>query len=90
MVEGIFVFCHILGIVIFVPLWVLSPRREGGSPLVDFYNPNGWMSNGVATLAGVASPLSALIGFDCSIHMGMLIPDPLTFWLLFLTYMPYS
>jgi hypothetical protein len=74
MVEGIFVFCHVLGIVIFIPLWVLSPRREGGSPLVEFFNPNGWSSNGLATLVGATAPISTLIGFDCSIHMGMLTP----------------
>jgi hypothetical protein len=71
MVAYLFVICHILGIAIFIPLWVLSPKREGGSPLVEFYNQNGWMSNGVATLVGVSSPLTAVIGFDCSVHMGM-------------------
>jgi hypothetical protein len=87
MVEGLLVFLHILGIVIFIPLWILSSRREGGAPLVEFYNPSGWMSNGVATLVGVSAPITALTGFDCSVHMGMLIADPLTFWLLFLTYL---
>ena len=71
MVEGIFVFCHILGIVIFIPLLVLAPRREGGSPLVEFFNPSGWISNGVATLAGINAPITSLIGFDCSVHMCM-------------------
>jgi len=47
----------------------LSPLRSGGSPLTEFYNPGGWSSNGVATLVGMAGPLSALIGFDCSVHM---------------------
>jgi choline transport protein len=74
MVEGIFVFCHILGILIFIPVWVLALRREGGSPIVDFYNPGGWASNGAATMVGVTALLAAVIGFDCSVHMGMLIP----------------
>jgi amino acid transporter len=69
MLEGIFVFCHILGVLIFIPLWILSPIREGGSPLVNFYNPNGWVSNGVATLVGSSVPISTLLGFDCSVHM---------------------
>jgi Amino acid permease len=73
-VEGLFVFCHILGAVIFIPCWVLAPTREGGSPLVNFYNPSGWSSNGLATLVGATAPITTLIGFDCSIHMGMLIP----------------
>jgi hypothetical protein len=70
LVESFFVFCHILGIVIFIPLLVLSPKRSGGSPLVEFYNP-GWSSVGLATMIGTFSPTAALIGFDCSIHMGM-------------------
>ena len=74
LVEGIFVFIHIIGIVIFIPLLILSPRRSGSGPLIEFYNPNGWMSDGVATLAGVVPVVGALTGFDCSVHMGMLIP----------------
>ena len=72
LVEVLFVFCHILGVVIFIPLLVLSPKREGGSPLVEFYNAGGWSTIGLATMVGTLSPTSALIGFDCSIHMGML------------------
>jgi choline transport protein len=72
--EGILVFCHIFGIFIFIPLWILSPKAEAGSPLVEFYNPAGWSSNGLATLVGISGPITSLIGFDCSIHMGMLIP----------------
>ena len=75
MVEGFFVFCHILGVFIFIPLWVLSPRSDGGAPLIDFYTvPGGWSSYGVATLVGTVGPITALIGFDCSVHMCMLIP----------------
>jgi hypothetical protein len=77
MIEGLFVFCHILGVVIFIPLWFLSPKREGGSPLVDFYNAGGWSTVGLATMVGTLSPTSALIGFDCSVHMGMSTPASL-------------
>jgi amino acid transporter len=86
MVEGIFVFCHVLGVLIFIPVWVLSPRREGGSPLTEFYNPGGWASNGIATMVGTVGPITSLIGFDCSIHMGKSVP----FCLLLLTYLLYS
>ena len=72
--EGIFVVCHIVGFVIVIPLWILSPRSEGGSPLVDFYNP-AWVSYGLATLVGSVGPTASLIGFDCSVHMGMFGPD---------------
>jgi hypothetical protein len=78
LVESILLFCHVLGVFIFVPLWVLSPKAgvspplkaEGGSPLVEFYNQPGWASNGLATLVGISGPITSLIGFDCSIHMG--------------------
>ena len=72
MIEAALVFLHILGIFIFIPVWVLSPKREAGSPLVDFYNPGGWSSSGVATLVGAAPIITTLVGFDCSVHMGML------------------
>jgi choline transport protein len=69
MIEGIFVICYILGVLIMIPLWILSPRKGGGSPLIDFYNPSGWSSNGIATMVGSIAPVSSLIGFDCSVHM---------------------
>src|ERR1700744_2319833 len=69
MMEGILIFVHIIGIVIFIPVWVLSPRREGGGPLTEFYNPNAWMSDGVAFMVGMTGPITCLIGFDSAIHM---------------------
>ena len=74
MVEGIFVFLHVFGVVLFIPILILSPRRTGAGPITEFFNPNGWISNGVATFVGATSPVASLIGFDCSVHMGMLIP----------------
>jgi amino acid transporter len=79
LVEALFVFCHVLGVLIFIPVLVLSPRRSGGAPLVDFYNGGGWASNGLATMVGMTGPISALVGFDCSVHMGTLFLD----WLLY-------
>jgi hypothetical protein len=74
MLETSLVFFHICGIVIFVPVWVYSTKTktEGPSPLVEFFNPGGWSSNGLATLVGAAPVITTLIGFDCSVHMGML------------------
>lgn len=69
MFEGVLVFIHIMGIVVFVPLWILLPRAEGGWPLVEFFNLPGWSSNGLAMLVGISGPITSLIGFDCSIHM---------------------
>ena len=70
MIEGLLVFSHVLGVVIVIPLLVLAPRRMDASPLIDFWNPNGWQSDGVATLIGMLSTVISLIGFDCSVHMG--------------------
>jgi amino acid transporter len=70
LVEGLLVFSHILGVVIIIPLLILAPRRAGGAPLVEFWNPNGWSSDGVATLIGLLPVALSLVGFDCSIHMG--------------------
>src|ERR1044072_4016613 len=69
MIESVFVFCHVIGIVIMIPLWIMAPLRKGGAPLIDFSNLSGWASIGLATMVGSAVPISALIGFDCSVHM---------------------
>jgi choline transport protein len=74
-VENVFLFMHILGILIFIPLWIMAPRSEGGSPIVDFYNQNGWASNGLATMVATVGPSAALTGFDCSVHMGISISE---------------
>jgi hypothetical protein len=70
MMEGIFVLIHILGIVILVPQLILLPRSGGAFPFIEFYNSSGWSSNGLATMVGASGPIAALIGFDCSVHMG--------------------
>jgi Amino acid permease len=85
-VEGLFVILHILGIIIFIPLWILGPKREGGAPLVEFYNGGGWASNGLSTMIGTVAPAAALIGFDCSVHMGILSLDFLSTF----SYLSYS
>jgi Amino acid permease len=74
LLQLIFVCSHCLGVVIFIPLLVLAPKRPGGAPLIEFYNPNGWISDGVATWVGMLPTVIALIGFDCSVHMCSLTP----------------
>jgi hypothetical protein len=71
-VEWVFAVCHVLGVVVFVPLLAMGTITKGSDPVVDFYNSSGWSSNGLATMVGAAAPITALIGFDCSVHMGML------------------
>jgi amino acid transporter len=75
-VEGLFVILHIIGIVVFIPIWIFSPLREGGAPFTEFFNGNEWSTDGLATMIGTSAPIAALIGFDCSVHMCMLILQP--------------
>jgi hypothetical protein len=70
MIEGVLVFLHILGVLVVIPLWALLPVRKGAGPLVEFYNPNEWSSDGVATWVGMVASSAALVGFDCNVHMG--------------------
>jgi amino acid transporter len=87
LLESVFVFIHILGVVVCIPVLVLIPKTTGGSPLIDFFNPNGWMSNGVVTVIGMVPVVLALIGFDSPINMSEL-PSPVpTASVLFLTFL---
>jgi hypothetical protein len=70
LVEGILVALHLIGVVLVIPLWVLSPVRKGGSVLTEFYNGGGWSSNGVSTMVGWLPVVTSLLGLDCSVHMG--------------------
>jgi hypothetical protein len=70
LVEGILVFLHLIGVVLVIPLWVLSPVRKGGAVLTEYYNGGGWSSNGVSTLIGMLPVVLSLLGLDCSVHMG--------------------
>lgn len=78
-VQGLLVILHIAGILIFIPQWIMTPRRKGGSPLIEFYDGSGWSSDGLATLVGSIPIVAGLIGFDCSFHMSMLPPNFSTF-----------
>jgi len=68
LVEGFLVVIHVLGVFVFIPVLALAPKTQGGSPLTEFYNPGGWSSDGLATMVGSVAAITALIGFDCSIH----------------------
>lgn len=69
LVEGIVLVLHIVGFLgIAVPLWVLAPKASG-RVLVEFSDNGGWSSMGIAAMIGLQTPLTALIGYDCSVHM---------------------
>ena len=70
LLEGILVILHLLGVAIVIPLWVLSPIRQGGGALTEYYNGGGWGSVGVASMVGLLPVALSLLGLDCSVHMG--------------------
>ena len=73
--EGIIVLFHLLGILIIVPLWVLSPRNNGHDALLQFTNDGGWATQGTSVMVGMLSTLLSLLGLDCSVHMGAFDSD---------------
>ena len=70
LVEGLLVILHLVGVVIFIPIWVLSPISEGGSVLTTFNNGGGFSTIGVSAMVGMLPLVSSMTGLDCSIHMG--------------------
>jgi amino acid transporter len=70
LVEGVLVTLHVLGIVIMIPLWILSPISKGGEVLTTFYNGGGYSTVGLSAMVGMFPIVAAVTGLDCSIHMG--------------------
>lgn len=70
MVEGVLVVLHLVGVVIMVPLWVLSPISKGGAALTTYNNGGGWNSVGLSTMVGMLPIVASMMGLDCSVHMG--------------------
>lgn len=54
---------------ILVTLWVTSPRGRAEDVLFTFTNGGGWSSAGVATLIGLITAWSSILGYDSSVHM---------------------
>lgn len=72
MLEGIMLIIHMASWAAFVvTLWVTSPRGDPRDVLLTFNNGGGWSSSGTATLVGVLTACSALIGYDSAVHMSM-------------------
>jgi amino acid transporter len=70
MLEGIMLVIHMASWAAFVvTLWVTSPRGHSKEILFTFNNGGGWSSPGAATLIGVLTACSALIGYDSAVHM---------------------
>jgi choline transport protein len=70
LIEGIVLVLHLAGIfAIIIPLWVMAPRAKPYAALLEFSNNGGWPSTGLSAMIGLTTPLSVLIGYDCSVHM---------------------
>ena len=70
MLESIMLFIHLAGwAAVIVTLWVTSPRGQANEVLFTFSNGGNWSNAGVATLIGVLTPWSSLVGYDSSVHM---------------------
>lgn len=70
MIEGVVLILHLAGFfAIILPLWVMAPRSTAHETLLVFQNNGGWSSTGLSAMIGLTTPLSVLIGYDCSVHM---------------------
>ncbi|KAL2870823.1 putative GABA permease [Aspergillus lucknowensis] len=76
MVEALILIVHVVGLfAIIIPLWVLAPRNNARAVFTEFNNGGGWNSAGTATLVGFSTTITAMIGYDCSVHMCEEIKD---------------
>lgn len=70
--EGIMIVIHMASWVAFVVvLWVTSPIGNANEVLLTFNNGGGWSSPAGATLIGVLTACSGLLGYDSAVHMSM-------------------
>ncbi|KAK2795611.1 hypothetical protein FQN50_009717 [Emmonsiellopsis sp. PD_5] len=75
-VEGVVLIIHVLGLfLIIIPLWVLSPRADARDVFFTFNNGGGWNNAGTATLIGLSTTITSMIGYDCAVHMSEEIKD---------------
>ena len=69
-IEGFALVLHLAGfLAIIIPLWVMAPRADAHTALLEFTNFGGWSSTGLSCMIGLTTPLSVFIGYDCSVHM---------------------
>ena len=72
LIEGLVLILHLCGFFgIIIPLWIMAPRGNAHDVLLTFSNNGGWPTVGLSAMIGLTTPLTALIGYDCSVHMCM-------------------
>jgi choline transport protein len=70
MTEGLVLILHIVGwLAVVITLWVMAPRADAHTALLDFQNNGGWPTVGLSSMIGLLAPMAVLVGYDCSVHM---------------------
>lgn len=76
LVELVVLVMHFCGLfVIIIPLWITAPVAPARETLLVFQNNGGWQTVGLSSMIGLTTPLSVLVGYDCSVHMSEEIHD---------------
>jgi choline transport protein len=76
LIEGIALTLHVLGFFTFVIiLWVMGPRQDPVTVFTSFEDNNGWGNLGLATLVGLLSPITTIIGADSVCHLSEELRD---------------
>jgi len=71
LIEGVLLVLHICGFFgIAIPLWIMASRGNPHMVLLHFTNNGGWPTTGLSAMIGLSTPVSAFIGYDCTVHMG--------------------
>ncbi|OJJ44547.1 hypothetical protein ASPZODRAFT_18125 [Penicilliopsis zonata CBS 506.65] len=79
LVESFILVLHIAGLfIVIIPLWVLAPKSDAKTVFTQFTNLGGWSSDGVATMVGLITAITAMIGYDCTVHMSEEVRDAST------------
>lgn len=75
LIEGMVLILHLAGFfAIIIPLWIMAPRAPAHVALLEFSNNGGWPTTGLSAMIGLTTPLTALMGYDCSVHMCKRLP----------------
>ncbi|PWY72726.1 GABA permease [Aspergillus eucalypticola CBS 122712] len=79
LVEAFILILHVAGFfIVIIPLWVLAPIKDAKSVFTQFTNGGDWDSNGTATMVGLITAITAMIGYDCTVHMSEEVRDAST------------
>ncbi|KAH8433215.1 uncharacterized protein LDX57_010849 [Aspergillus melleus] len=76
LVEAFVLILHVAGLfIIIIPLWALAPISDAKTVFTKFSNSGEWNSDGTATLVGLVTAITAMIGYDCTVHMSEEVRD---------------